>query len=82
MPYPGRTPHIHVAVFPQGTRPFVTQLYIKDEAQNTEDFLFNRIPVERRHLVLVDFLPAGSDEVEFNARWDIVLGRGDGTPSA
>ena len=40
VPYPGRTPHIHTAVFLPGERPFVTQIYIAGEPRNQEDFLF------------------------------------------
>ena len=82
VPYPGRTPHIHVAVFPRGTPPFVTQLYVKDEPRNAQDFLFNHIPVEKRHLVLAEFRPAGEGEAEFEARFDIVVAGDQGTPAA
>lgn len=82
VPYPGRTPHIHVAVFTPGTPPFTTQLYVRGEPRNAEDFLFNRIPVERRHMVLADFLPAANDGVELSAEFDIVVAGIDGTPSA
>ena len=73
VPYPGRTPHIHVAVRPDGTPPFVTQLYVEGEARNAGDFLFQRIPAEQRPLVLADFASRGSDQ-PLQARWDILLG--------
>ena len=82
VPYPGRTPHIHMAVFPEGGSPFVTQLYVEGEPRNTGDFLFNRIPVERRHLVLAEFRPTPGQDAELAANFDIVLGGRDGTPSA
>ena len=72
--YPGRTPHIHTAVFPRGHKPFVTQIYIKDEPRNTQDFLFNRIPAERRSLVIAEFFPTGGGEIEFTAEFDFVIG--------
>jgi protocatechuate 3,4-dioxygenase beta subunit len=78
--YPGRTPHIHVAVFPEQERPFVTQLYVSDEAQNQDDFLFNHVPAERRHMIVAEFKKAGNQEVELEASFDIVLDRRDGTP--
>lgn len=78
--YPGRTPHIHFAVFPAGAPPFVTQLYVAGEPRNDRDFLFNAIPSERRRLVLADFLPARGTRAELAAGFDIVLGR-DGTPA-
>jgi protocatechuate 3,4-dioxygenase beta subunit len=73
-PYPGRTPHIHVAVFPEGEEPFVTQLYVAGEARNADDFLYRRVPEESRHLVTAEFRPAGREDVELVASWDIVLG--------
>ena len=74
VPYPGRTPHIHVAVFPDGEPPFVTQLYVEGEPRNDEDFLYRRIPAERRHLVTVPFQPARGTDHDLKATWDIVLG--------
>ncbi len=78
--YPGRTPHIHVAVFPQGERPFVTQLYVKDEPRNASDFLFQRITDERRHLVVAEFKPVAQAPATMQAEFDIILNRRDGTP--
>ena len=82
VPYPGRTPHIHMAVFPDDAPSFVTQLYVRNEPRNTEDFLFNRVPADRRHLVVADFVPvAAGGAMAFAASFDIVLGDG-GTPAA
>ena len=78
--YPGRTPHIHVAVFPQGERPFVTQLYVKNEPRNASDFLFQRIPTERRQLVVAEFKPVSESPANLRAEFDIILNRRDGTP--
>lgn len=74
VPYPGRTPHIHVAVYPKGDRPFVTQLYVAGEDRNADDFLYRRIPVEQRSLVTAAFEPAASGDAALTARWDIVIG--------
>lgn len=73
VPYPGRTPHIHVAVFPEGRRPFVTQLYVAGEERNAEDFVYRRIPVEQRELVTARFVRSPSTEAAWRAKWDIVL---------
>jgi protocatechuate 3,4-dioxygenase beta subunit len=73
VPYPGRTPHIHVAVRPDGMPPFVTQLYVAGEPRNADDFLFQRIPAEQRPLVLADFAQAGREQ-PLQAAWDIILG--------
>jgi protocatechuate 3,4-dioxygenase beta subunit len=80
IPYPGRTPHIHIAVFPQGEPPFVTQLYIKDEPRNQTDFLFMRVPAERRHMVMASFTESQHPDTVFDAGFDIILNRTDGTP--
>ena len=79
VPYPGRAPHIHVAVFPPAAEPFVTQLYVKDEPRNAHDFIFNSIPAERRQFVLAAFSPTKNAEAELSANFDIVLG--GGTPA-
>ena len=70
--YPGRTPHIHVAVLPEGERPFVTQLYVKGEALNESDFLFRRVPAERRHLVIADFT-ASDDSADLLSQGPLVV---------
>ncbi len=82
VPYPGRTPHIHVAVLVPDTAPFITQLYVRGEPRNAEDFIFNRVPAERREMVLADFVPAVSDAAELRAEFGIVLAGADGTPRA
>lgn len=74
VPYPGRTPHIHVAVFPPEGSTFVTQLYVEGEPRNAEDFLYRRVSAERRHLVTVPFTPADGGGAELAARFEIALG--------
>nr|NIS42373.1 intradiol ring-cleavage dioxygenase [Desulfuromonadales bacterium] len=58
VPYPGRTPHIHVQVKSADGKRLVTQMYIKDHPLNAEDFLYTRIRKELRPLVEVAFAPA------------------------
>jgi protocatechuate 3,4-dioxygenase beta subunit len=74
VPYPGRTPHIHFAVFPEGTQPFTSQLYVAGDPGNDSDFLYRRVPAERRHLVTAEFVPGGSGDAALAADFDIVLG--------
>jgi protocatechuate 3,4-dioxygenase beta subunit len=73
MPYPGRTPHIHVAVYPAGEKPFTTQLYAAGDPRNESDFLYRRVPEAYRHLVTTEFKPSEVSNVNFTATWDIVL---------
>jgi len=74
VPYPGRTPHIHVAVFTPDGPPFVTQLYAAGEPRNAEDFLYQRLPADRRHLVTVPFEKSSGGGATLAARFEIVLG--------
>lgn len=80
VPYPGRTPHIHVAVFPAGEHPFITQLYIAGEERNASDFLYNDIAPDRRHLVTAKFEASTTPGADQQAGFDIILNRTDGTP--
>ena len=75
VPYPGRTPHIHVAVNHHGHHVLTTQLYVKGEPSNERDGVFRGIRDERqREAVLVDFKPLKKAKDELSARVDIVLG--------
>ena len=80
VPYPGRTPHIHVAVFPADEDPFITQLYIAGEERNETDFLYNYIPSNKRHLVTAQFEASTTRGADQQASFDIILNRTDGTP--
>ena len=76
VPYPGRTPHIHVIVKRGERRLLTTQLFIDGHPQNRRDGIFRAIrdPFDRE-LVLVDFVPVrGSRIGELSARFDIVIG--------
>jgi protocatechuate 3,4-dioxygenase, beta subunit len=76
VPYPGRTPHIHVLVAAPGRgEPLVTQLYLAGEPLNARDGLFNalRNPREREAVLL---RPDPADGIEAGALLavrDIVL---------
>lgn len=76
VPYPGRTPHIHVAVKVPGQEKFVTQCYVKGHPGNEKDGVLRGIRDEKaRESVLVDFVPIqGSRVAELAARFDVVLG--------
>jgi protocatechuate 3,4-dioxygenase beta subunit len=76
VPYPGRTPHIHVKVKKGSGELLTTQLFINGHPQNARDGVFRGIrdPFERE-LVLVDFKPIkGSKIGECSANFDIVVG--------
>jgi len=76
VPYPGRTPHIHVKVKVRGRADFVTQCYIRGEQRNSSDGVLQGIrDLAQRESVIIDFAPmAGSTIGELAARFDIILG--------
>lgn len=76
VPYPGRTPHIHVAVYVKNKRVLTTQCLIKGHPMNSKDGLFKAIPDPAlRETLLVDFKPlAGSKIGELTANFDMVVG--------
>jgi len=55
--YPGRTPHIHVRVQPQGSRALATQLYLPNDPGNARDFIFSRLSAEEQKAVLLVLEP-------------------------
>ncbi|MHA3774415.1 dioxygenase family protein [Verrucomicrobiota bacterium sgz303538] len=76
VPYPGRTPHIHVKVKATGKELLTTQCYVKGHPQNERDGVYRGIKDPKaRESVTVDFatLPGGRAG-ELAARFDIVLG--------
>ncbi|RYD22460.1 MAG: intradiol ring-cleavage dioxygenase [Verrucomicrobiaceae bacterium] len=74
--YPGRTPHIHVAVKMKGRDKWTTQCYVKGAPQNEKDFVLQGIKdVKARESVIVDFAPVKDSKIgELAARFDIVMG--------
>ena len=78
VPYPGRTPHIHVAVKLRGKKELVTQLYDRaNKERNERDGLFKRIKDPNALAnVLVDFKPIPESKLkEVAAEFHIVMGR-------
>ncbi len=76
VPYPGRAPHIHLAVKRKGQKELITQCYIKGHPGNEKDGTWNRITdPKQRENVSLDFAPlAGSKTGELTARFDVVVG--------
>ena len=74
--YPGRVPHIHVAVSQSGRRVCTTQLFIKGHAKNANDGLYQAIrDVKKQATVETEFKPIKTSKIgELAANFDIVLG--------
>ena len=74
--YPGRTPHIHFKVKKGGRELLTTQCYVRGDAGNEKDMIWQRIADPRsRESVTIPFVPVpGSKIGELAATFDIVLG--------
>lgn len=73
-PYPGRTPHIHVAVLAPNRPKLVTQMYIAGDPQNARDFLYRNLGAEGQRALTVELGPvSGSEPGALAGTFDIVL---------
>ncbi len=81
VPYPGRTPHIHIAVKIKGQPKFTTQCYVQGEKNNDRDGVLRDIrDAKARASVIVPFTPIKESKIgELAAKFDIVMGY---TPTA
>jgi len=76
VPYPGRTPHIHVGISRSGRRVFTSQLFIEGEQGNARDGLYSRLDAAGQKSITVPFAPIKESKIgELAANFDIVLGR-------
>jgi protocatechuate 3,4-dioxygenase beta subunit len=76
VPYPGRTPHIHVKVKKGSRELLTTQIFIAGHSQNAGDGVLRGIRDSLdRELVQIDFKPIKESKIgELSARFDIVIG--------
>jgi protocatechuate 3,4-dioxygenase, beta subunit len=75
--YPGRqAPHIHFKVKIKGRDEWTTQLFIRGDAGNAQDGVYQEIGgQDARNSVTVDFAPVKNSTIgELSARFDLVLG--------
>jgi protocatechuate 3,4-dioxygenase, beta subunit len=76
VPYPGRTPHIHVKLRKGGRDLLTTQMYVRGHPLNDRDGILRSIrDPGLRASVLVPFLPSQERPGELAAIFDIVLGK-------
>ena len=76
VPYPGRTPHIHVGISRNGRRILTTQLFINGHPQNARDGVLRRVrdPLARKSVMGV-FKPLKDSKIgEVTVNFDIVVG--------
>ncbi|MGE0191563.1 MAG: intradiol ring-cleavage dioxygenase [Planctomycetota bacterium] len=73
--YPGRTPHIHVAVSHRRRRVLTTQLYTAGVAQNARDRIYRSLGAAGQRLVTVDYRTVADSKIgELDGRKDLVVG--------
>ncbi len=75
VPYPGRTPHIHVKLHKGGHELLTTQLYVQGHPLNERDGILCSIrDPQQRASIILPFLPSKEHRGELHASCDIVLG--------
>lgn len=68
VPYPGRTPHIHVLVRHPSFGQLVSQLFIAGDPGNERDFLWRRVREDLRPMLDMQLQPAPADS---GLRWQV-----------
>jgi len=71
VPYPGRTPHLHLILSAADGRSLTTQLYSRGEPGNARDGLFSRLSPDEQVRLSTDFV-RGADGV-WQAVFQVVL---------
>ncbi|WP_437227647.1 intradiol ring-cleavage dioxygenase [Planctomicrobium sp. SH661] len=76
VPYPGRTPHIHVAVSRHGERVLTTQLFVKGAPENEQDGILKSIQNPKALAnVIREFKPVPNTNLgELAVHFDVILG--------
>jgi len=75
VPYPGRCPHIHVAVKIKGREKWTTQCYVKGHPGNEKDGIWRSVTdPKQREAITVDFAAIPDSKIgELAAKFDVVL---------
>jgi protocatechuate 3,4-dioxygenase beta subunit len=76
VPYPGRTPHIHVKLRHPSFGEVTSQLFVAGEPGNERDFLYQSLAeAERKEVELRLQKPAAGEPVAWVAERDLVIAR-------
>jgi protocatechuate 3,4-dioxygenase beta subunit len=74
VPYPGRTPHIHIKLRHASFGEVTSQLFIAGDPGNARDFLWRAIEAGDRPMLEMSLLPAPADSgLRWQARQTLVL---------
>jgi protocatechuate 3,4-dioxygenase beta subunit len=69
VPYPGRTPHIHVKLRHASFGEWTSQLFIEGDAGNARDFLWRSVAPEGQAALAMKLAPASPDAAADGLRW-------------
>ena len=73
VPYPGRTPHIHVKLRHASFGEVSSQLFIAGEAGNARDFLWRRLTAEDQAALAMTLRPAAGDGLRWQVQHRLLL---------
>ena len=73
VPYPGRTPHIHLKLRHASFGELTTQLFVAGDPGNPRDFLWRSLPVADRDPLALQLQPGGDDGLRWQARHALVV---------
>jgi len=74
VPYPGRTPHIHVKLRHGAFGELSSQLFVAGDPGNADDFLWRRLDAGEQAALALALTPAeGGDGLRWQARQTLVL---------
>jgi protocatechuate 3,4-dioxygenase, beta subunit len=68
VPYPGRTPHIHVKLRHPTFGEWTSQLFVEGDPGNARDFLWRRLDADSQAALAMQLRPAGADR---GLRWQV-----------
>jgi protocatechuate 3,4-dioxygenase beta subunit len=73
VPYPGRTPHIHVKLRHASFGELTSQLFVAGDRGNAGDFIWRRAREADRNALALRLTPASTDGLRWQARHTLVV---------
>ncbi|RVT53577.1 dioxygenase family protein [Rubrivivax albus] len=73
VPYPGRTPHIHVTVRHPSFGELTSQLFVAGDPGNARDFLWRRLDAEAQGALAMTLMSAEGDGLRWQARHTLIV---------
>lgn len=73
VPYPGRTPHIHVKLRHPTFGELTSQLFVDGDPGNARDFLWRQLDAEEQQALAMRLLPAEGDGLRWQAAQALVV---------